>query len=157
MSDVIQGEVKKVEGTRIGVVVARFNRPVTEKLEQGAVQALKEAGYTDGEISVVRVPGAVEIPLIAKALLDQGYAGVVTLGVVIRGETTHYDYVCQSVERGVTELMLSYGAPVSFGVLTTENGEQALARAGGSKGNKGYEAAEVTLEMLNALKILKEK
>lgn len=137
---------------RIGVVTAKFNSEITLELEKGALAALKKAGLNDNEIRVVRVPGAVEIPLAAKALLDKGYDGVVTLGAVIRGDTAHFDYVCQSVERGVTHLMLEYGKPVGFGVLTTENEEQAWDRTTGSHGNKGGEAAETVLEMLKLLK-----
>jgi 6,7-dimethyl-8-ribityllumazine synthase len=107
-------------------------------------------------VLAVRVPGAVEIPLAAQALLDIGCDGVVTLGAVIRGETSHYDYVCNSVERGVSELMLKYKKPIGFGVLTTENDEQAEARAGGKHGNKGAEAAEVVVEMIGLLKELKK-
>lgn len=138
---------------KIGVVTARFNTPVTEKLEQGAMQSLKEAGVEDQDILQVRVPGAVEIPIVVKQLFDAGCDAVVALGAVIRGETAHFDFVCNSVERGCSELMLEYNRPVGFGVITTENGEQAFARAGGKKGNKGAECAEVVLEMLQ----IKEK
>ena len=115
------------------MVTSRFNSEITEKLESGAF----------------------EIPLATQALLDLGCDGVVALGCVIRGETSHYDYVCNSVERGVTELMLQYKKPIGFGVLTTENDEQAEARAGGKHGNKGAEAAEVVMEMIGLLKNLK--
>ncbi len=134
----------------IGVVMARFNSEVTEKLEEGALDYLqREADQgTDLEVLSVRVPGAVEIPLACQSLLDIGCDGVVALGAVIRGETTHYDYVCNSVEAGVTRLMLDYKKPIGFGVLTTENDEQAQARAGGAHGNKGSEAAQVVIEMI---------
>ncbi len=134
---------------KIGVVTARFNAEVTEKLEAGALNYLE--GCEGVEVYAVRVPGAIEIPVAAQTLLEAGCAGVVALGAVIRGETTHYDYVCQSVERGVTELMLAYNAPIGFGVLTTENEEQALDRAGGKHGNKGAEAAQVVMEMIGLL------
>jgi 6,7-dimethyl-8-ribityllumazine synthase len=138
---------------KIGVVTSRFNRPVTEKLEEGAIGRLHEAGLTEDDIIQVRVPGAVEIPLVVKQLFDAGCDAVVTVGAVIRGETTHYDFVCNSVERGCSQLMLEYGRPVGFGVITTENAEQAYARAGGKKGNKGADCSEVVLEMLG----IKEK
>lgn len=131
---------------RVGVVTARFNSEITEKLEEGALSYLESCPGV--EVFAVRVPGAVEIPLACQTLLDAGCDGVVALGAVVRGETTHYDYVCQSVERGVSELMLAYNRPIGFGVLTTENEEQALARAGGEHGNKGAEAAQVTMEMI---------
>ena len=146
---------------KIGVITSKFNSDVTEKLEAGALRALEEASGDTGvfrdkfekiEVKTVRVPGAVEIPLAAQALLRAGYDGVVALGAVIRGETSHYDYVCSSVERGCTQLMLEYSKPIGFGVLTTENDDQAMDRAGGKHGNKGYEAAQVVLEMINTLR-----
>lgn len=130
----------------VGVVTAQFNENVTGKLRQGALEVLNEFGinYFD-----VEVPGAVEIPLAVKWLIDgKKCDAVIALGAVIRGETAHFDFVCNSVERGCSELQLQYGVPVAFGVLTTEDGHQALARAGGAKGNKGKEAAFVALEML---------
>jgi 6,7-dimethyl-8-ribityllumazine synthase len=134
---------------KVGVVTARFNSEVTEKLEEGALAYLESCPGV--EVYAVRVPGAVEIPLTCQALLDAGCEGVVALGAVIRGETSHYDYVCQSVERGITELMLVYNRPIGFGILTTENEEQAMARAGGEHGNKGAEAAQVVMEMIGVL------
>lgn len=106
------------------------------------------------EILEVKVPGAVEIPLTCQALFDQGCDGVVALGAVIRGETAHFDYVCNSVERGVTELMLKYGRPIGFGVLTVDTDEQAQDRVGGKHGHKGEEAAQVTYEMIELLRDL---
>ncbi len=143
----------KKKKLKVGVVTARFNSEVTEKLEDGAIALLEEHNV---EILSVKVPGAVEIPLACQALLDAGCDGVVALGAVIRGETSHYDYVCNSVERGVTHLMLNYKKPIGFGVLTTENDEQALDRAGGKHGNKGAEAAQVTLEMIGLTKDIKK-
>ena len=133
---------------KVGVVTARFNSEVTDKLEEGALSYLEGTGL---EVLAVKVPGAVEIPLACKALFDAGCTGVVALGAVIRGEISHYDYVCNSVERGVTALMLEYNRPIGFGVLTTENEEQAMDRAGGKHGNKGAEAAQVVLEMMGLL------
>lgn len=139
---------------RIGVVTARWNSEITDKLEEGALSYLE--AILNLEVIAVKVPGAVEIPLACQALLEKGCAGVVALGCVIRGDTTHYDYVCQSVERGITQLMLQYQKPIGFGVLTTENDEQALDRAGGKHGNKGEEAAQVVLEMVGLLSDLKK-
>ncbi len=130
---------------RIGVVTAQFNSEVTSKLETAALEALVKHGCR--QVDAVRVPGAFEIPLAAKWLLEKCDA-VVALGAVIRGDTSHYDYVCSAVERGCTELQLKTGKPVTFGVLTTDNDEQALDRAGGKHGNKGTEAALVAIEML---------
>ena len=130
---------------KIGVVTARFNSEVTEKLEIGAMQALEEMGCQ--EIISCRVPGAFEIPLACQQLLELGCDGVVALGAIIRGETSHYDYVCNAVERGCSEIQLRLKKPIGFGVLTTENDDQAMARAGGAHGNKGFEAAQVTVEM----------
>jgi 6,7-dimethyl-8-ribityllumazine synthase len=145
----------KRQPLKIGVVTSRFNSEVTDKLEEGALDYL-QGGESDAiEILAVKVPGAVEIPLTIQALFDQGCDGVVALGCVIRGETSHYDYVCNSVERGVTQLMLDYKRPIGFGVLTTENEEQAFDRVGGKHGHKGREAAEVTLEMIGLLRDLK--
>lgn len=135
----------------VGLVTARFNSEITERLEQGALEYLESVDGIDVQVSLVKVPGAVEIPLACKALLDRGCDGVVALGAVIRGETSHYDYVCNSVERGVSQLMLEYKKPIGFGVLTTENEEQAMDRVGGRHGHKGAEAAQVTLEMIGLL------
>ena len=144
---------KSAKTLRIAVVTSRFNEEITSKLEDGAFDYLEEIG---AEILSVRVPGAIEIPLAVQALLEvKKVDGVVALGAVIRGDTTHYDYVCQSVERGCSELMLRYKKPVGFGVLTTENEEQALARAGGAHGNKGYESAQVVIEMIGLLNEIK--
>jgi 6,7-dimethyl-8-ribityllumazine synthase len=148
------GAVKKI---KIGVVTSRFNTEITEKLETGAIDFLEGLTNLKPEILVVRVPGVVEIPIAAQALLDRGCEGVVALGCVIRGDTSHYDYVCDSVTEGVTRLMLDHKKPIGFGVLTTENEAQAMDRAGGKMGNKGQEAAEVVLEMIGLLKSIKAK
>lgn len=145
----------KSQNLKIGVVTSRFNEEVTYKLETGAIEFLESIDNADLEILSVRVPGAVEIPLAAKVLLEKGCAGVVALGAVIRGETSHYDYVCNSVERGISQLMLDTGKPIGFGVLTTETEEQAFERAGGKMGNKGADAAQVVVEMIGLLSDLK--
>lgn len=134
-------------------MTSRFNHEITEMLLDGALRILEKA---NAEIYSVKVPGAVEIPLTCQALLNAGCEGVVALGAVIRGETTHFDSVCNSVERGLTHLMLTSGKPIGFGVLTTENEEQAFDRVGGSHGHKGEETAQVVLEMVGLLKDLKK-
>lgn len=131
---------------KVGVVTARWNNEITQKLEEGAISYLESCEGV--EIFAALVPGAVEIPLACQAFLDAGCDGVVALGVVIRGDTSHYDYVCNSVTDGITRLMLDYKKPVGFGILTTENEEQAHDRAGGQHGNKGEEAAQVVMEMI---------
>lgn len=140
---------------RIGVVTSRFNHEITDKLEEGALNYLEEI---NAEILSVRVPGAVEIALATQALFEHKKVdGVVVLGAVIRGETTHYEEVCRSVERNCSRLMLDYKKPVGFGVLTTENEEQAFARVGGQHGHKGAEAAQVVVEMIGLLNEIKKK
>lgn len=152
----LQGDLEKIKGLRIGIVTSRFNAEITERLEQGAVNRLKELGVDEDQVIATRVPGALEIPLAVQALLKQGCDGVVALGAVIRGETSHYDSVCEGAERGCSHLQIKFKKPVAFGVLTTENKEQALARSGGAKGDKGAEAVDVVIEMTNLLKQIRE-
>lgn len=142
--------IKKVKPLRIAIVTSRFNEEITSKLQNAAIDYLEEF---DVEIYSVSVPGAVEIPITIQALFEaQNIDGAIALGAVIRGDTTHYEEVCRSVERGCTTLMLQSKKPIAFGVLTTENEEQALARAGGEHGNKGHDAAQTLLEMIGLLK-----
>lgn len=143
---IIQGFVADMHSAKIGIVTAKWNSQITFELEKGALEFMYERKLRPSH--VVRVPGAYECPLAAKHLLDLGLDGVIVLGCVIRGETTHYEAICNSVERGCTDLQVSYGRPVTFGVLTTENVDQALDRVGGRHGHKGREAAEVCLEMI---------
>ena len=139
--------------TRIGIVVARFNEFITSKLLGGAVDTLKRHDVSEGAIDIAWVPGAFEIPLIASKMAKSGkYDAVICLGTVIRGDTPHFDYVCAEVSKGVAQLSLKFGMPVMFGVLTTENVEQALLRAGSKGGNKGYDCALGAIEMINVLK-----
>lgn len=149
-----QGSLKVKERWKIGVVTSRFNSSITEGLEMGCYQRLLDLGVRAEHIVRVRVPGAVEIPLAALKLLDKDCDAVIALGAVIRGETTHYDYVCNSVERGCSEVMLRTKKPVVFGVLTTENEQQAEDRVGGAHGHKGKDAAEVAVEMLSLADII---
>ena len=135
-------------GLRFGVVVSRFNHLVSARLLEGCTAELSKRGARPDDVHVAWVPGAFEIPLAARALAQTGrYDAVVTLGAVIRGGTPHFDYVCRCVSDGVREAMRDCAVPIAFGVLTTDDVEQALARAGGEGGNKGEEAALVAIEM----------
>jgi 6,7-dimethyl-8-ribityllumazine synthase len=149
-----QGSLKPQTRWKIGIVTARFNHEITERLESGAYERLIELGVSQEQIFRVRVPGAVEIPLAAQVLLERECDAVIALGAVIRGETAHFDYVCRSVERGCSRLMLDMKKPVIFGVLTTDNDEQAEARIGGAHGHKGREAADAAVEMLNLMDMI---
>ncbi len=136
----------------IAIIVSRFNDKITGALKEGAVERLMERGFRKEDISIIDVPGAVEIPLIAKVLAKQNRVkAIITLGAVIRGETTHYDYVCSQVSQGCQRVMLDYEIPVIFGVLTTENEAQAWDRLGGAHGHKGIDAAECAIEMVSLL------
>jgi len=139
--------------TKIAIVTGEFNSVITEKLEKGALTFLLDKGLLQANIKVVKVPGAIEIPLVTKLLAkSKKYQAIICLGAVIRGETTHYDYVCQQVSSGCQSIMLTYEIPVIFGVLTTENREQALDRISfDRKGHKGAEAAEAALYMINTV------
>jgi 6,7-dimethyl-8-ribityllumazine synthase len=144
-------------GLRFGVVVARFNHLITARLLEGSVRELAARGCAADDVHVAWVPGAFEIPLAARALASSGrYAAIVTLGVVIRGGTPHFDYVCRAVTDGVRDVMRDTGVPVAFGVLTTDDVEQALARAGGAEGNKGEEAARAAVEMAHLVRGLEK-
>ena len=139
-------------GIKVAVVVSRFNETVTERLWQSAEERLLERGLREEDILLVRVPGAVEIPLMAQTLAQRKqFSAVICLGAVIRGETDHYDYVCQQVSEGCQRVALQQQIPIIFGVLTTQTEAQALARAGGEQGNKGREAADVAFEMIDVL------
>lgn len=134
---------------KFAIVCSEFNNDITSKLLAGAKERLLAEGVADDHIEIYKVPGAIEIPLIAQLLAQQEkFASIICLGAVIRGETTHYDYVCQQVSSGCQNVMLAFNVPVIFGVLTTENEVQAQARAGGSEGHKGREAADAALAMV---------
>ncbi|WP_297209319.1 6,7-dimethyl-8-ribityllumazine synthase [uncultured Flavonifractor sp.] len=140
-------------GIKVGIVVARFNEFITSKLLSGAMDGLLRHGVKEEDIQVAWVPGAFEIPLIASKMAKSGrYDAVICLGAVIRGSTSHYDYVCSEVSKGVASVALNSGIPVMFGVLTTENIEQAIERAGSKAGNKGSECAEGAIEMVNLIR-----
>lgn len=140
------------KGIKIGIVAARFNEFIVSKLLGGALDGLKRHDVLDENIEVVWVPGAFEIPLIAKRMVQlKKYDAIICLGAVIRGATTHYDYVCSEVSKGIANVTLNSNIPVMFGVLTTENIEQAIERAGSKAGNKGYECAVGAIEMVNLI------
>lgn len=142
-------------GRKVAVAVARFNEEVTGRLLEGALAALQERGVAEGDIQVVRVPGAFELPLACKWLADSGrHDAVIALGAVIRGETDHYDYICSEAAAGVLRAGLDAGVPVALGVLTCATPELAMARAGGEAGNKGREAALAALEMAGIRSLL---
>jgi 6,7-dimethyl-8-ribityllumazine synthase len=140
-------------GLRVGVVVARFNQAVTDALLAGTLEGLAAHGVAEDAIDVATVPGAFELPLTAQRLATTGrYDALVCLGAVVRGETPHFDYVAGEAARGIAEVARRYDLPVAFGVVTTDTMEQALARAGGAHGNKGYDAAVTVLEMVDVLR-----
>jgi len=143
------------EGLKFGVVVSRFNDFITQRLLQGARDALLRHGVSEADIEVAWVPGSFEIPLIAKKLAEsKRYDAVICLGAVIRGGTPHFDYVAAEVSKGVAKVGLDAGLPVVFGVITADNIEQSIERAGTKMGNRGFEAAEHAIEMANLLRSL---
>ncbi len=149
MANVIEGNLK-ADGKKFAIVVARFNSFISEKLLDGAVDSLIRSGAAEVDIDIVRVPGAFEIPLIAKKLAgSQKYDALICLGVVIRGATPHFDVVVSEVSKGSAQVGLETGVPVLFGVLTTETIEQAIERSGTKAGNKGAEVAVAAIEMAN--------
>lgn len=136
----------------IAIVASRFNEAVTEKLLEGALARLEEMRFVQSQITVIRVPGAVEIPVTAQKLARSNrYGAILCLGAVIRGETTHYDSVCRQVSDGCARVALDFSLPVIFGVLTTENEAQAHDRAGGSHGHKGRDSVDTAIEMVRVL------
>ena len=154
MPRVLQGDLNG-EGLRIGVALARFNQGVTDQLLAGALDALVKHGVADDAIDVAVVPGAFELPLCAQRLAATGrYDALVCLGAVVRGETPHFDFVAGEAARGIAEVARRHDMPIGFGVLTTDTIEQALARTGGDRGNKGYEAAVTALEMVRVLRVV---
>lgn len=147
MANYIEGNLK-ADGKKFGIIVARFNSFICEKLLEGALDTLLRSGTDDADIDVVRVPGAFEIPLIAKKMAtSQKYDAIICLGVVIRGATPHFDVVVNEVSKGSAQVGLDSGVPVIFGVLTTETIEQAIERSGTKAGNKGSEVAVAAIEM----------
>ena len=152
MANIIEGNIT-AKGLRFAIVASRFNEFITSKLLEGALDMLRRHGAPENAVDVVWVPGAFEIPLAAKKLADCGrYDAVICVGAVIRGATSHYDYVCSEVSKGVAQAALATGVPVIFSVVTTENIEQAVERAGTKAGNKGADGAMAAMEMANLLK-----
>ncbi len=151
--NIIEGKLTLQGEIRIGIVAARFNEFIVSRLLGGALDGLKRHDVPEDCIDVAWVPGAFEIPLIASKMAASGkYDAVICLGAVIRGATSHYDYVCSEVSKGIAAVSLQSGIPVMFGVLTTENLEQAIERAGSKAGNKGYECAVGAIEMVNLIR-----
>ena len=141
------------KGIKVAIVAARFNEFITSKLVSGAMDGLLRHDVAEEDVSLAWVPGAFEIPVIASRLAKSGkYDAVICLGAVIRGSTSHYDYVCSEVSKGIASVSLETGVPVMFGILTTENIEQAIERAGTKAGNKGYDCALGAIEMVNLLR-----
>ncbi|OOE13046.1 6,7-dimethyl-8-ribityllumazine synthase [Fictibacillus arsenicus] len=137
-------------GLKVGIVAGRFNDFISDKLVSGAQDAFKRHGVSEEDVDIAWVPGAFEIPLIAKKMADSGnYDAIITLGAVIRGSTPHFDYVCNEAAKGVAQASMTSGVPVIFGVLTVDSIEQAIERAGTKAGNKGWEAAVSAIEMAN--------
>ena len=143
------------ENMKVGIVASRFNEFIVNKLVSGAVDGLVRHNVNEDDISVAWVPGAFEIPLVANKMVNSGkYDAVICVGAVIRGATSHYDYVCNEVSKGVAQVAMNSGIPVLFGILTTDTIEQAIERAGTKAGNKGYDCALSAIEMVNLLKEL---
>jgi 6,7-dimethyl-8-ribityllumazine synthase len=154
MYQVLEGKIS-AEGFRFGMIVSRFNDFISSKLVEGAMDALLRHGAKEDQVSLAKVPGAFEIPLAAKKLAQSGkYDAIICLGAVIRGSTPHFEYVAAEVSKGIANVALETNIPVTFGVLTTDNLEQAIERAGTKAGNKGWDAAMAAMEMVNLYKNL---
>jgi len=154
MSNLVEGNLDAA-GFKFALVVSRFNSFICDRLLEGALDTLKRHGAKDIDLTIVKVPGAFEIPLVAKKIAEAGkYDALICLGAVIRGGTPHFEYVSSEVTKGVASVSLDTGVPISFGVLTTDSVEQAIERAGTKAGNKGCEAAMSSIEMVNLLKAL---
>ena len=154
MVETIEGD-QNARGLRIGLVVSRFNEFITGNLLSGALEVLGQYGVDDGDLKVIKVPGAFELPQAAKKLCSTGsFDAVICLGAVIRGDTSHFDYICAETSRGIGQVGLEFNIPVLFGVLTTENLDQAVARSGAGSSNKGRETAKAAIEMATLYKKL---
>lgn len=155
MVDTVEGRLS-AEGFRFAIIVSRFNDFICSRLAEGATDALLRHGADAETLKIVKVPGAFEIPLVAKKLSQSGhYDAVICVGAIIRGATSHFEYVAAEVSKGIASVALETNVPITFGILTTDNLEQAIERAGSKAGNKGFEAAMVAIEMVNLLKKLK--
>jgi 6,7-dimethyl-8-ribityllumazine synthase len=154
MPKIIEGKIV-AKGLKFGIVASRFNDFICGKLVEGAMDALKRSGADEKTITVVRVPGAFEIPLVAKKLAQSGdFDAIICLGAVIRGDTPHFEYISAEVSKGIATATLDTGIPIAFGVITSDTLEQAIERAGSKSGNKGWDAAISAIEMANLFKML---
>jgi 6,7-dimethyl-8-ribityllumazine synthase len=152
MATVIEGKLD-ARGMKLGIVVSRFNNFITEKLLAGALDGVKSHGGEEKDVTVVRVPGAFEIPLVAESMAASGkFDALICLGAVIRGDTPHFEYVSDAVTRGIGQAISCHRVPIGFGVLTTNNVDQAMERSGSKDANKGYEAALTAIEMVNVMR-----
>ncbi|GAA8028529.1 6,7-dimethyl-8-ribityllumazine synthase [Helicobacter pylori] len=153
---IIEGKLQLQGNERVAILTSRFNHIITDRLKEGAMDCFKRHGGDEELLDLVLVPGAYELPLILDKLLESGkYDGVCVLGAIIRGGTPHFDYVSAEATKGIASTMLKYSMPVSFGVLTTDNIEQAIERAGSKAGNKGFEAMSTLIELLSLCQTLK--
>jgi 6,7-dimethyl-8-ribityllumazine synthase len=154
MPKIIEGKIV-AKGLKFGIVASRFNDFICGKLIEGAMDALNRSGADEKNISIVRVPGAFEIPLVAKKIAQSGdFDAVICLGAVIRGDTPHFEYISSEVSKGIAKATLDTGIPIAFGVITSDTLEQAIERAGSKAGNKGWDAAISAIEMANLFKML---
>ncbi len=154
MPKILEGKLI-AEGKKFALIVSRFNDFITDRLVSGALDALTRSGAKDADIEIAKVPGAFEIPLLAKKLAEKGkYDAVICLGAVIRGSTSHYDYVCAEASKGIASASMDTGVPIIFGIVTTDTIEQAIERAGTKAGNKGWSAAMSAIEMANLIEIV---
>lgn len=150
-----EGQLTTTDNDKFCIIISRFNEFIGSKLLSGAIDELRRHGVNENDIDIVWVPGAFEIPVIAKKVAkSEKYNAIITLGAVIKGSTGHYDYVCAEVSKGIAQVSLETGIPVIFGVLTTDNLEQAIERAGTKAGNKGSDAAKTAIEMANLVKLI---
>ena len=152
---IVEGDLVLDSAPRVGIVIARFNSFIVDQLELGCLDALRRHGIADDALTLVKVPGAFELPVAARQLIDKGgFDAIIALGCVIRGGTPHFDYVCSACATGLGTVATDTGVPVAFGVLTTENIEQAIERAGTKAGNKGADAALAAIEMISVARRL---
>lgn len=157
MPRILEGDLS-AKGLKVAIVVGRFNDFISSRLQEGALDTLVRSGASDMDIDVVKVPGSFEIPVAAKTLAaKKAYDAIICLGCVIRGATPHFDYVASEAAKGIASVSIEYGCPISFGIITADNLEQAIERAGTKSGNKGRDAALTAIEMANLFKTLSKK
>ena len=154
MPKVIEGKID-ASGLKFAIILSRFNEFITGKLLEGCLDSLLRHGASDQHISIVKVPGSFEIPLVAQKVAEtKNFDAIICLGAIIRGQTPHFEYIASEVTKGIASIQLKYGVPISYGIITSENIEQAIERAGTKMGNKGWDAAISAIEMTNILKAL---